>query len=373
MRSVSVLVCLLVLGGLPGPAVSERPALHLDRPRLSGAGARLTGRAPGTMQSVELQRRTRGQWRAVRELAVRDGGFRTRVAPGRSLSRSASSPVASTARYAGSRPGCPPTSAGRDRARTAETRWSCTFHDDFDGAAVDRGRWRTVTRSPRRTRRDRGLLPRRPVGGLGRGRRPAPSVRPLPAPMICPTGSPVIFSSNAAGMVSTSGLFSQQYGRFEARYRSAAVTGPGLQEAFWLWPDHRYGSDRPWPLSGEIDIAETYSVRPDLAIPFLHYTANDNGGPVPGTNTAWDCTAWRGSWHTYTLEWSPSRIEIWVDGRSAWSTRATTPPSTSGTSSTSRPPWASPTTPTRAVRRCRPRWTWTTCASGSRPLAQWGP
>ena len=144
------------------------------------------------------------------------------------------------------------------------------------------------------------------------------SVLALAAPMLCPSGSPVIWSSNAAGMVSTSGLFSQQYGRFEARYRSAAVSGPGLQEAFWLWPDHRYGSDGPWPMSGEIDIAETYSVRPDLAIPFLHYTANDNGGPIPGTNTAWDCTAWRGAWHTYTLEWSPSRIQVWVDGTAAW-------------------------------------------------------
>ena len=30
------------------------------------------------------------------------------------------------------------------------------------------------------------------------------------------------------------------------------------------------------------------------SIPFLHYTANDNGGPIPGVNTAWNCMAHRG-------------------------------------------------------------------------------
>ena len=49
-------------------------------------------------------------------------------------------------------------------------------------------------------------------------------------------------------------------------------------------------------------------------VPALHRERQRRAGP--GTNTAWDCTAWRGEWHTYTLEWSPSRIEVWVDGRS---------------------------------------------------------
>ena len=34
---------------------------------------------------------------------------------------------------------------------------------------------------------------------------------------------------------------------------------------------------------------ETYSDYPDLGIPFLHYGENDNGGPIPGTNTSWSC------------------------------------------------------------------------------------
>jgi beta-glucanase (GH16 family) len=116
-------------------------------------------------------------------------------------------------------------------------------------------------------------------------------------------------------MVTTYRLFSQQYGRFEARIKNTATTVPGLQETFWLWPDDRYNTAY-WPLAGEIDISETYSQYPDLAIPFLHYTANDNGGPIPGTNTAWNCTAQRGVYNTFALEWTATRLEIFVNGTS---------------------------------------------------------
>jgi beta-glucanase (GH16 family) len=117
--------------------------------------------------------------------------------------------------------------------------------------------------------------------------------------------------------VSTYHLFSQQYGRFEARFKTTATAVQGLQESWWLWPDDRDPlAQLAWPLNGEIDIAETYSSLPGNAIPFLHYTASDNGGPTPGTNTAWSCVANRGVFNTYTLEWSASRLEIFVNGKS---------------------------------------------------------
>jgi beta-glucanase (GH16 family) len=114
--------------------------------------------------------------------------------------------------------------------------------------------------------------------------------------------------------VSTYHLFSQQYGRFQARIKVAATRSPGLQETFWLWPDDRVGSVMAWPANGEIDVVETYSQHSDLGIPFLHYTANDNGGPIPGTNTAWNCAARRGVFNTWTLVWSPTRLRIMVNG-----------------------------------------------------------
>jgi beta-glucanase (GH16 family) len=331
MRSAPVLACLLGLtltavatdgAARPAPPSStvtarEDPALHLHRPRLSDTQARLSGRAPATVDRVELQRRTHRGWRPIGELRVRHGRFRAdvvrRVGPQR-VRVTAGGRRSQVRRIAARVPadGCGPRPLEDQQAR-----WTCTFHDDFDGTALDQSRWRTVTQFASANFVGAGAcyLDDPSVVSVAGGALHL-SVRALPAPMVCPSGSPVLFSSYAAGMVSTWGLFSQQYGRFEARLRSAAVTGPGLQEAFWLWPDSRYGADHPWPASGEIDVAETYSVRPDLAVPYLHYTADDNGGPLPGTNTAWDCTAWRGGWHTYTLEWSPSRLRLWVDGRS---------------------------------------------------------
>ena len=330
MGTVRSLACLLALTCLapglasvraaePAPAGGRDrdPGLHLGLPRLSDAHARLGGRAPHGVGSVELQRRVHGRWRPVGDVAVRDGRFRTRVVRREEAQRvrvAVGGQVSQVRRIAARRPvdACGP-QPRKDRGSW----WSCSFHDDFEGTGLDRGRWVASTAFSSGNVLGAGAcyLDDPSVVSVSGGALRL-SVRSLPAPMLCPAGSPLLFSSHAAGMVTTYGLFSQRYGRFEARYRSAAVPGPGLQEAFWLWPDTRYAPDRPWPASGEIDIVETYSVRPDLAIPFLHYTANDNGGPVPGVNTAWDCTAWRGEWHTYTLEWSPTRLEIWVDGQS---------------------------------------------------------
>ncbi|HET9499766.1 MAG TPA: glycoside hydrolase family 16 protein [Marmoricola sp.] len=189
--------------------------------------------------------------------------------------------------------------------------WSCTFHDDFEGTALDRSVW-----TPQRTA---------PSGSNGvyacyadtadniavSGGELRLTARADAAPQDCGATTPGTYYTGATVM--TYHTFSQQYGRFEARMKNTAAQVPGLHEAFWMWPDDRY-SPIAWPASGEIDVAETYSQYPDLAVPYLHYTADDNGGPVPGLNTAWNCHAARGVWNTYTLEWTPERLSIYVNG-----------------------------------------------------------
>ena len=182
--------------------------------------------------------------------------------------------------------------------------WKCTFVDDFDGRRLSGKRWTSF--------RDR--LP---------GEKSSTCRRPKNAKVakgqllltVKSTGDK-IGCRFTVGAVSTYHRFSQKYGRFEARVKVRRTAERGLHEAFWLWPDDRVKSNVKWPAAGEIDVIETYSRYPDLGVPYLHYTRDDNGGPKPGVNTSWDCKMRRGRWHTYTLLWTAHRIEIKVDGKS---------------------------------------------------------
>lgn len=110
-------------------------------------------------------------------------------------------------------------------------------------------------------------------------------------------------------MVSTYGMFSQAYGRFEIRAKFPAAKVAGLQSALWLYPQNlTYG---PWPGSGEIDIAETYSKYPDRAIPYIHYNE-----PIydPTVTNNYCMISNLGSFHKYVAEWTPTAITIKYDG-----------------------------------------------------------
>lgn len=194
------------------------------------------------------------------------------------------------------------------------TPWQCSFVDDFSGTALNRAKWVPQTIFATGSATGRACYIDSPSVITVWGGVLNLTVRKLSRSLTCNTGSGTLTTRYVAGMVSTYRLFSQQYGRFEARIKTRATSVPGLHEAFWLWPDDQY-STIAWPSTGEIDVSETYSVYPTLSVPFLHYAA-DALGPQPGVNTAWTCTALRGQWNTYTLEWGPSRIQILVNGKS---------------------------------------------------------
>jgi beta-glucanase (GH16 family) len=206
----------------------------------------------------------------------------------------------------------PPTSdaCGSMLAKSDGTPWTCTFVDDFSGTALDRSKWVVQTDMPAGSATSLGCHTDSPNNVSVSGGSLRLTVRKAAAPFVC-GGLPATYTS---GQVSTFYKWSQQYGRFEARMKVPAATTPGLHEAFWLWPDARVASTTYWPAAGEIDISETYSMYPDLTVPFLHYTYTDNGGAIPGLNTAWDCSSPRGVWNTYTLIWTATRIEIRVNG-----------------------------------------------------------
>jgi beta-glucanase (GH16 family) len=193
------------------------------------------------------------------------------------------------------------------------TGWQCTFVDNFTGTTLDRTKWLPVTAFVTGSETVYACYRDDPANvNVKNGSLNLRLVR-LKAPAPCGVSGrgPSVYQS---GMVSTYHRFSQQYGRFEARVKNTSTTQPGLHEAFWMWPDDQYGAVAPWPDSGEIDVAETFSIHAKTVVSALHYSA-DAAALQPDQNSS-NCYARRGVWNTYTLEWSPTRIETFVNGKS---------------------------------------------------------
>jgi beta-glucanase (GH16 family) len=317
-----LLFCLLGVSlalGFTVPPASAAVTVTMNPAQLtSPTTALLTGTVTGRTQVV-IDQLVGLRWKAVQTVTANSAG-----------SYQATVPATTTPTYYRGRawtahseqvlvqaepPPPPPSDAcGPQPQRADGTYWNCTFVDDFSGTALDRTRWLPQTAFRAGSAKDWACYLDDPsVVSVADGNLNL-SVRRLPASAPC-AGQNGESTQYVAGMVTTYHLFSQRYGRFEARVKNKATKVPGLQETFWLWPDDRYSTE-PWPQAGEIDVAETYSQYPNLAVPFLHYTANDNGGPVQGLNTSQTCAAQRGVWNTYAVEWTATRIEIFVNGTS---------------------------------------------------------
>jgi beta-glucanase (GH16 family) len=108
----------------------------------------------------------------------------------------------------------------------------------------------------------------------------------------------------------TQGLFSQAYGRFEARIKIPA--GQGMWPAFWMLGNNI--SSAGWPTCGEIDIMENVGKEPATVHGSLH-------GPSTTAPTS-DATAtfslptgqnFAGDFHIYAVEWEPGTVRFYAD------------------------------------------------------------
>jgi beta-glucanase (GH16 family) len=197
--------------------------------------------------------------------------------------------------------------------------WTCTFDDEFDSStgdptSLDRSKW-----TPQVTA----------TSGYSTGTSQNPvcyvdspnnisvsdgslhlTVRKEDSPVDCGSAS----TSYTGGMVTSSGHFSQTYGRFEVRALLPQTTTAGLQETLWLWPDkYTYG---PWPASGEIDFSEFYSQYYWLDVPYIHYNYDSSTvDNATNTNVVTNyCHISLSQYNDYALEWSPGNLTITVNG-----------------------------------------------------------
>jgi len=127
------------------------------------------------------------------------------------------------------------------------------------------------------------------------------------SPFACSDGSTNNYTS---ARLKTQGLFSQAYGRFEARVKIPA--GQGMWPAFWMLGNNI--TTAGWPASGEIDIMENIGKEPGTVHGSLH-------GPGTTSRTS-DATApfslpagqnFADAFHLYAVEWEPGVVRFYVD------------------------------------------------------------
>jgi beta-glucanase (GH16 family) len=199
--------------------------------------------------------------------------------------------------------------AARPQQHTG-SRWKLTWHDEFDqpdGSRPDPAKWlydlggngwgnqelESYTNRPENAHIERGTL--------------VITARPEHF-----TGSDGIARDYTSARLKTLGLFSQKYGRIEARIKVPA--GQGMWPAFWMMGDdvERVG----WPKCGEIDIMENVGKEPGVVHGSLH--GPERGSLPKNLMQPFALPAgqrFSDGFHIYAIEWQPDVIRFYVD---AW-------------------------------------------------------
>jgi beta-glucanase (GH16 family) len=195
------------------------------------------------------------------------------------------------------------------------TQWVCTFDDEFTGTALDPRKWTVMTSDATKYSAGDSCFVDNP-SNIDLSKNALHLTVRKTAPFTCSAALGRKTTTQAAANVATMNKFSQAYGRFAVRAKFPATTIAGLHAALWLWPQS-YVYGMLWPLSGEIDIAEEYSVHPDRAIPYVHYVfdpatvdlASSTNVPTNNNCLVNDIDAF----HEYAVEWSPKAMTITFD------------------------------------------------------------
>lgn len=114
--------------------------------------------------------------------------------------------------------------------------------------------------------------------------------------------------SFTSARIKTQGLFSQQYGRFEARLKTPY--GPGIWPAFWMLGDNV--ATAGWPKCGEIDIMELRGQEPHIIHGSLHGPGYSGGNAITKSfalmNARFDT-----DYHIFAVEWDEDKIDYYVN------------------------------------------------------------
>jgi beta-glucanase (GH16 family) len=188
--------------------------------------------------------------------------------------------------------------------------WTLVWSDEFsspDGSAPDPAKWTYDTGGKGWGNKELECYTNRLKNAQINGGNLVITAQQENAPFVCSDGATNNYTS---ARLKTQGLFSQAYGRFEARIKIPA--GQGMWPAFWM-----LGKDittAGWPTCGEIDIMENIGKEPATVHGSLH-------GPSTTTRTS-DATsiftlpagqAFADDFHLFAIEWEPGVVRFYVD------------------------------------------------------------
>ena len=188
------------------------------------------------------------------------------------------------------------------------SKWKLVWSDEFnaaDGTSPDPAKWDFD------------------VGGGGWGNKEMESYTPRPVNVQQKGGNLVITAVKedytgkdgvarpyTSARIKTKGLFSQAYGRVEARMQ--LPLGKGIWPAFWMLGDD-IGS-AGWPKAGEIDIMENIGEAGRI-----YSTLHGPGySGDHGISAKYDLPAGEvvnTGFHVYAVEWSPNKIRFYFDDK----------------------------------------------------------
>ena len=128
------------------------------------------------------------------------------------------------------------------------------------------------------------------------------------------TGIDNLQRNYTSARLKTKGLFSQRYGRFEARIQ--LTSGQGIWPAFWMLGDDI--GTVGWPACGEIDIMENLGSEPATIHGSMHGTGYSGKNPLTATYTlppekTGKTPHFADRFHIFAVEWEPEQVRFYVD------------------------------------------------------------
>jgi beta-glucanase (GH16 family) len=112
----------------------------------------------------------------------------------------------------------------------------------------------------------------------------------------------------SSARLKTQGLFSQKYGRFEAKIKTPY--GPGIWPAFWMLGENI--NEVLWPLCGEIDIMELRGQAPNTMHGTVHGPGYFGGNSVGKSYSLFN-GRFDDNFYVYAIEWDEDKIDFFVN------------------------------------------------------------